>query len=891
MPSASETLTSAPRVFVRSLNLLLKLTRLYGSHHIQTAAQLDETWKELQAALELSNSGGLVIGMWRSDLLVNGEPIDTTAAEQSLAESLAGADIVSLTFAPDLKKHTFARFIRVLASPSHKPQELFNRLKSTFGTESANGIRINEIRYVATDLKIAGSVQSMPAVAPSMASGTVQPQRQEKGLDAQQLIQLIALTEASGKSKTSGYEFGEEWMGSASGLSGDRRSTHSLSESEMAHLLRLVVQLNQTVHNEQESFDSSAWEQRFAKLSAAAQLTLREALTRLSARWPAKCLDDAAMLRLGEEMVIHYIGDRLQHGEIEAKEVRHLLASLGKDIEPLRGHLDAELKRKTKKDRLEDSRDSYTEVLYRLFWSSAAEPCKRGVLLSASAWCVPPQNIQPFVEELLRRGEREVAEKILAYYAGCVSHHDTRVRKIVASGLNQLASLFTREAGSCLDEAVRAIGEQLAVERDAEVQSLLGAAFVRFSQEAATKHSFPAVRQTLDTLASLERSVPSWTRGLRPRIGIVNRIPEFIEQGLQEAALRPELGEVLRRVPQAAADHLAERLMRVTRSGERERIVEMGRVLGPRASEHLQHTLQKNPGISGVRVLGLLSRIDAAAAERLLPGKIEASERETHDEALRQLSVAAAPERGRILSRSLEYLDPMVVPLALDEIGMSADSSLATELLAIAEGELLPKGAPLWRIKALESVGRLRNPGTVAQLRNFVEARRTFRWAYPAEIRLAAAQALLKIDPAQEQELLRIGDLDPSLLAHAPLDPRPDRDFIRYRRYPRVVVTRPVQAVIQSKRAKYEPTVQVLSLEGGLLTGDVRLPVGTAADLKISSSVRPIHLEVLVRFSRTNQAGFETVGMELADRGRLRNLLVSMSNPEPQLRNILTIPS
>jgi hypothetical protein len=887
MPSASQTFATASRSFLHSLNVLLKLTRLYGSHHVQTAAQLDETWNELQAALESSGSDGLVIGMWRSDLLVNGEPIDSTAAEQSLAESLTSADIVSLTFIPELKKHSFARFIRVLANQGQKPRELLNRLKSAFGAESANGIRINEIRYVATDWKLAVPVQSVPLAAESTRKGA--DERQEKGPDAQQLIQLIVSTEASGKNKASGYEFGEEWMGSTSELSGNGHSTHSVSQSEMTHLLRLVVQLSETLRTKGAEFGPSEWERRFAKLSAAAQLTLREALTRLAACWPAKCLDDAAMLRLGEDMVIQYASERLQHGEIEAKDIRQLLTGLGTDVESLRRYLDSG--HGIKKQRAGKSKDSYPDVLYRLFWSSAPDPCKRSVLLSSSAWCVPPQNIQVFVEELLRRGESEAADQILGDYAGCISNPETHVRKIVAGGLNQLAGLYAREAGTCLDEAVRAIGEQLAVERDAEVQSLLGAAFVRFSQEAATKHSFRAVRQTLDTLASLERSVPSWTRGLRPRIGIVNRIPEFIEQGIEETALRPELAEVLRRVPQAAADHLADRLMRVSRSSERERVVEMGRVLGPRASEHLQHTLVKSPGVAGIRVAGLLSRIDAAAAERLLPDKIQASERETHDEALRQLSVAAAPERGRMLLDSLAYLDPMIVPMALDEIGMSGDTRLATDLLAIAEGRLLPKGAAFWRIKALESVGRLRHPGTVAPLRHFVETRRTFRWAYSAEIRLAAAQALLKIDSAQEQELLQIGDLDPFLLAHAPLDPRPDRDFIRYRRYPRVVVTKPVQAVIQSNRSKYEPAVKVLSLEGGLLTGDLRLPVGTAADLKISSSVRPIRLEVLVRFSKANQAGFETVDIDLADRGRLRSLLVSMSNPAPPPHHILSIPA
>lgn len=100
-------------------------------------------------------------------------------------------------------------------------------------------------------------------------------------------------------------------------------------------------------------------------------------------------------------------------------------------------------------------------------------------------------------------------------------------------------------------------------------------------------------------------------------------------------------------------------------------------------------------------------------------------------------------------------------------------------------------------------------------------------------------------------------------------------------------MTKPVSAVIQSKRGKYQPAIQVLSLEGGLLSGDVQLSVGTAADLKISAGMRPIRLEVLVRFTKANQAGVEMVGMDLDDRSRLRSLLVSMAGAAQQPQSLL----
>lgn len=883
MASRSDTFVSPSRAFVRSLHVLLKLTHLYGSHHVQTAAQLDEAWSDLRAALEASDASGLVLGAWKSDLVVNGQPVDSSAAETSLAESMSEADIVSIHFTRELKKPSFARFVRVFSGHAQRPGDMLQRLQSAFGENSNSGVRINEIRYVvAPDYKLAG-VSSAAPDSPLPAAEVVGVNG--AGFDPQKLIGAISAAEAGGKNKFSGFDFGEELLGSASNHAGRNASVHTLTEKEMGNLLRLVSRLSESARSGKADFDSAKWEECFAALPSAAQAILRETLADLASKWPAKHLDSAAMLRLAEELVIRYATIRLQHADISARVIRQLLENLSEEIQPLREALGSGDAKAEKRG------ESYPEFLYGLFWSSVPESVKSGVLLSSEAWCVPPRNIQPFVAELLRREDSSAVEKILGYYVGCVTSHESEVRKKTAAGLNHLADLYTREAGPCLDHAVRVIGEQLAVERDAEVQSLLSSVFVRFSHEAAGKNSFPAVRQTLDTLANLERSVPSWTRGLRPRIGIINRVPEFIEQGLIGPVLRPELTEVLRRLPQAAADHLAARLMRVTRCSERERLVEMGCALGPRASMHLQRALEKSPAPDGIRVAGLLSRIDPQAAEKLLPERISASGREIHDEALRQLSISAAPERGRMLMNLLDHLDPMILPMALDEIGMSGDSTLAPQLLSLAEGEFLPKTGTFLRVKALESVGRLRNPDSAEPLRKFVEARRAFRWAYPAEMRLAAAQALQKVAPEIAQEVLPASDLDPGLLAHAPLDPRPERDFIRYRRYPRVRMAKPVQAVVQSKRGKCEPAVQVLSLEGGLLTGDLQLAVGTPADLKIPSGLRTIRMEVLVRFSRANQAGVEMVGMDIEDRSRLRNLLVSMESPAPLVQPILSMPS
>jgi hypothetical protein len=191
----------------------------------------------------------------------------------------------------------------------------------------------------------------------------------------------------------------------------------------------------------------------------------------------------------------------------------------------------------------------------------------------------------------------------------------------------------------------------------------------------------------------------------------------------------------------------------------------------------------------------------------------------------------------------------------------------------------LPEGSEYLRVKAIEALGRMRAQGAAGHMRRFVETRKAFGWAYAEEIRTAAAQALMKLDPEWMTAFLPQSGLDDKVMALAPLDPIPDRDVVRHRRYRRIRLPRNVPAVITSARGKYSSAISVLSLEGGLLSGDVQLAVGTEATLKIPAGLRSISMQAVVRFVRSHQAGFEMVGMGLEDRAKLRRLLVSLGSP------------
>ena len=898
------------RAFVRSLNVLLKFARLYGLEHTRSANQFDSAWSELTEAVKAAGESGLLLGASGSQLLLDGVPLESTPAERGFADMLNTAGVASIWFGRAATRDEFALLVRAFMETGPKGAGLVERLDASLGPGGTAGIRLNEIRFVAED---AGFSEARVAAQLTVKTlGADAALVQDWFSSPEKMIQLIAAAEGShgggsgagtgigsgtgaggtgggpqagtgsGTGGGSGFGTGTGLAGAGTGTGGSGTGMGGfggsaelppLNEAEMHSLLRLLAQFGEAAHDKSSQLDAGAWQQKLAALPQNAQVSLRQALAGVAAKSPSVKMDEAMLLRLAEDLAIRFAIERYQRGEVKVNAVRQMLDRMGHELETLRKLLKA---REEKLAGAGVTVESHADILDRQFWAAVPESGKRQVLMSPEAWCIPPRNVQSYVEELLGRGESEAAGDILLQYAACVRNKDAEARKKAAIGLGQLAELYSKAASQRLQDALVQIGQQMAEEKDPELQTLLSAAFVRLSQESASRRYYRAMQQSLDSLADLEEARPSWVQSLRPRIGVENRVPEFIEEALGAEALPEGFVGVLMRVPQVAAEHLAVRLARSGRKTERENVVELAKQVGPPCARHLKEILKNDPPARAASVVGLLSRMDAVALEELLPARLEGAHRSFHDAAVRQLSIAGAPERGRLLADSLELFDPMILPLAIDEIGMCGDASAATKLLRLANGEILPQSSDYLRVKAIEALGRMRAPAAAGHLRNFVEARKTFGWAYPEEVRTAAAQALMKLDPAWMQAFLLKSGLDEEVMELAPLDPIPERDFVRYRRYRRIRLPRHVPAVITSARGKHSSAISVLSLEGGLLSGDLQLPVGTEATLKIPAGLRSISMQAVVRFVRSQQAGFEMVGMALEDRAKLRRLLVSL---------------
>jgi hypothetical protein len=916
------------RAFVRSLNVLLKYARLYGLEHTRSAGQFQSTWIELLDAVKASSQGGLLLGSSGSQLLLNGEPLECTPAERSFADLLTTSGVASISFTPRVDRDEFVNFVKAFMESGPKAGTLSERLEKHFGQKRVTGIHVNEIRFVAEDAAFSEARVAAQLTIKTLGGET--DRIQDWFRSPEKMIQLIAAAEGShggpggpgvgggggsgpgtgggsgsGVGTGTGGGFGSgagtggaglgagygpgtgggtgTGFGSGSGGgyiagSGGSDPISRLQEADLQSLLKLLAQFGVAQAAKTAQLDPAEWQRRLAALPQDAQVTLRQALAGIAAQSPSAKIDESAMLKLAENLAIRFALDRFQRGEVRVNAVRQMLERMGHELETLRKLL------KSREEKLTNagmSIESHADVLDRQFWAAVPESGKRTVLTSPEAWCIPPRNVQQYVEELLGRGESGIAGDILAKYASCVRNKDAEARKKAAIGLGQLAELYSKAASQRLQDALSQIGQQMAEEKDPELQTLLSAAFVRLSQESASRRYYRAMQQALDSLAELEEHRPSWVQSLRPRIGVENRIPEFIEEAVAAETMPDGLVGVLMRVPQASAAHLGVRLARSGRATEREKVVELARSVAAPCVRHLKEILKNETPGKAATVVGLLARLDPLAVEDILPVRLREGQRSFHDAVVRQLSVSGAPERGKLLADSLELFDPMVLPLALDEIGMCGDPNTAPKLLRIAAGEILPDTSEYLRVKSIEALGRMRAPDAAGQLRQFVEAHKTFGWVYPDEIRMAAAQALMKLDPEWMQAFLAQSGLDTKVMALAPLDPIRERDFIRHRRYRRIRLPRNVPAVITSARGKYSSAISVLSLDGGLLSGDLQIPVGTEATLKIPAGLRSINMKAVVRFVRSHQAGFEMVGMGLEDRAKLRRLLVSFGGVDP----------
>jgi hypothetical protein len=267
----------------------------------------------------------------------------------------------------------------------------------------------------------------------------------------------------------------------------------------------------------------------------------------------------------------------------------------------------------------------------------------------------------------------------------------------------------------------------------------------------------------------------------------------------------------------------------------------------------------------------------------ILPKRASEWSRPQQDLLVRQLAVAASPRRGGVLLTLLPELEALIIPGAIDEIGISGDLEATSQLIEIAHAGQSARFTDYSKVKAIEALGRLHAAAAREPLEELLLSRKMLRPAQPHELRIAALQALHMIDPERAASLVPHSGVTPHELSLGPLAIDPNNPWARQRRYLRVFPLRPMTAVASSNVGKAGLDIVALSLGGGRARRQGTMQPGSDVTLQLQFALRRLNSQVLVREVAGNEITFEIADMGLADRSRLRHFLLAQTlGPAPK---------
>ncbi len=897
--STTQTLpqSATARTFVRNFNIMLKFMRLYGFDHARTVEQMQKTWTELRAVLSGEGDGDILLASSGNQLLLNGAPLGSSASDRNFAQLLTSIGLSSVHFSSNITRDDFDQFVRHFPTGGSPAAALAEKYKRAM--EGVTGIRLNEICFVPADA--ANVSPELAAQITKGVLGTAGAEGSESWFnDPGRLLQLIAAAEGSRGGSGGGSEgmespgtgggrqsrggpsdFWTEVKAAMRGLQVGSGPLMTPEQDDVCKILRLLRQLTKNEEDPSGTLEPEAFQSRLSTISPAVRVRFNDALVALSSQVPSQPHDQSFLVRLAEHMAIRFAVDTYEKGDTQVTGVQQMLERMGHEINALRGIL-GEHENKLKEAGI--AVDSHIDQLERQFWSAVPESTKRSTLLSPDAWCVPPRHVGDYLRELQKQGDRDTSRKILSSYLKGVDSDNAEARKKTFSGLCDLAESYGEE-GDLLGQAITRVGDRIGATQDRDLRSLASAAFVRLSQEGATRRSYPVLQLVLSSLNRLESQAPSLIQGLQQRIGLEDRLSEFFEDAVRDRKIPDGLVEIMHRLPRSGAKQLAKRFGQARFHEDCELLLALFHKLGPEGKAYLKESLNEAPPLEAVESVGLLSRIDPGQLTEALPRRLRECPRSVHDLVVRRIAFGGAPDRGQLLALLFDSLDPLIRPLALDEMGMSGDIDVVPWLLRMAEAEKRENDTEeneLVRLKAIEAVGRLRVESAVPILLKILETKHMFRWQYPSEVRIVAAQALAKIDPMAWHKLEPRADLTPAQLSFPALDTEMDASGVRQRRYSRTKLSQPLVAGTTNLRENFSLEVHSLNLGGGSAAVEKHCPAGTVLAVRFAVGLRTVRTQVFVRESPPGTVNFEIVEISLADRARLRQLLADLGSAPPQ---------
>jgi hypothetical protein len=606
---------------------------------------------------------------------------------------------------------------------------------------------------------------------------------------------------------------------------------------------------------------------------------LREVLLELSEQAPATS-GETLLLRTADSIVIRLVLRKLARKEITPGEISSHLERFARQLQMLRavfgGSEPATVRVGVPLDTLIDNLD-------RELWKIVPDEFLRNLLLSPDAFYVAPSALDLRLVRMIEVGEDELVAKILHSYGNAVSGREAEGRRRSAKGIAELAEFYALVVPDYVPSLVRSIARQLMRESDPRMQSLLGTALGRLSYAVQQQRDFVATAAASDAVTEILERRPALGPELRPRISIENRLPEYLDEALSSSHASDDLIGLLQRYAGPVTQQLCARFVQSSLREESVRLVNLADRLGSEARSELLRRMRTGNSEEALSSAGLASALLPEETSNLLARSTAHWNQTQQDFLVRQLAIAASPGRSRILLKLLPDLDALIVPGAIDEIGMSEDTSASSALLAVANAGDTSRFSGYSRVKAIEALGRLRAPDANEALLELLQSRRVLHWAQPHEVRIAALQALYMIDPEKTPSLVPKSGITARELSLGPLAVDVHNPWSRQRRYSRVLPTKPVAAVANSNAGRAGLEIISLSLGGGRARRQGKTQAVSESAVQLQFALRRMDSQVLIREQAGSELTFEIADIGLAERSRLRHLLLAQT-PSPSPR-------
>jgi hypothetical protein len=831
------------RAFVRNFNVVVKQVNLYGLNHKQVAPQLQTAWKELRTALA---SGKLMLTGAGDHLLLNGKPISAGSADKAMAQLLSGSGLAGVCFLPDINFDQFGEFVRIVAVT--KSQDLTATFKQQFGTRAA--VRLLEFHIGGEEtneqgMHLAGHIAAaMLGTAPDVTS--------TKPATTADLLRVLVAMDAKGSGN-----------GSASATA-VVEPARDLGEEDVLQTIRWLAKLGGAQQPETDGGNAGV-----ETLPAVAQDALRRALA--SPATEQLDPEQPALVSLAEQLAVKMALDKYERGEIQLNAVQQLLQRLKQEIAKLHGVIQSH------EDKLFQAgiaAESESDALDQQFWAKVPARNKLQVLLSPEGYCVPVANVSSFIDELLENNDSNVAEQVLRNYCALLRGDAEPEPKLkIARGICALAASYAKVSDRVLQWAIAVVASALSKNLSGDLGIALMKAMGALGREIAARKNYPVLQDYFDQLSGLN--------GLSEQVGeriwveaeIGATACSFVDDAVNALEPKPDLLAALKQMPGAVANELENRAASCTKREDYRRLTVLARELGGPVLDLLKETAKGAKPERALLASGLLAASDALFVEEILKRRMPGWAPSEQAATIHQIACSGIPDRGVLLTQLFESFHELILPQAIDEIGISGSADV-DKLVEITGRK--GKASPFIQLKVIEALGNLKAKGAVPLLRHMVLARSVFKFEYARETRIVAMQAMLKVDALSARETLSRSGLTSDDVQLAPLRPGVG-DWVRQRRYARIPIEGSVFASVTSSAGSCNISLEAMSMGGGGGRTTSKPSLAPDGMVEMQFGLRKLRARVLLHPIDTYKLGFEIASIPLDDRTRLRQFLASQA--------------